>query len=498
MQGIVETSHVFRWKRHQLHIAPEGLMLTRSQPLSGALTVCDRATIPEIKEVNVLPHGKRATLEVRLADGKDPWRLSPVPTAEAEWAAELIRGHVAGLVRAELPSFSQAKPLPELQTTIAELLANGDRQIVDLLDFLLLQGIFHRATDVHFEAFKESLAVRYRIDGNLREIAKLEPALARRLMTRLKVAARLAVYRRDVPQEGRILARARDRTVDLRVATLPTLYGEKAVVRIFDPSEGLLPLDRLGMSPATLDAFRQCLAAPQGTILLTGPSNSGKTTTLYAALDDLRRGERAVSSIATIEDPIEYDLEGVNQTQVNLAVGLTFATGLRTLLRQDPEVIMLGEIRDPETADIVIRAGLTGHLILTTLHAGSAGAVFVRLLDMGVEPYLLASSVTAVMSQLLVPLLCPSCRRKRTDEVPGHHAPGCAECEGTGLHGRTGVFELIPVDDALRQLVMQRAPAGEFEKHAAQVRVASLEEEQRRKVEEGLIPPESAQAGKLR
>jgi type II secretory ATPase GspE/PulE/Tfp pilus assembly ATPase PilB-like protein len=306
-------------------------------------------------------------------------------------------------------------------------------------------------------------------------------------MMRLKVVSKLTVFRHDVPQEGRIVAKAHGRSVDLRVSILPTIHGEKVTVRLFDPDRGLFDLQEIGFQPEMQEQFQSLLNASQGTLLLTGPSNSGKTTTLYAALRSLHDTHHSLSSIATVEDPVEYDLQVINQTQTNPAVGLTFAAGLRTVLRQDPEVIMIGEIRDQETAEIAIRAGLTGHLILSTVHARSAPGVFVRLLDIGVEPFLVASSVTGVLSQRLVRTICPDCAQP-DDPSPELRAKfsldgtsanfrrgaGCAHCHGTGFAGRTGIFELLVVTDALREKVLQKATVGELERQAREAGAATL------------------------
>jgi type II secretory ATPase GspE/PulE/Tfp pilus assembly ATPase PilB-like protein len=370
-----------------------------------------------------------------------------------------------------------------------EIAASGDGGIPAVVDFLLIQGVLHRASDVHFEPYHRVLKVRYRIDGLLEEVAELEAGLIEPALARLKLMADLAMFRRDVPQEGRVVVDTQGRAVDLRVSVLPTLHGEKAVVRIFDSANALRPLSALGMTSEVREHFISLLSRPQGTILLTGPANSGKTTTLYAAVRHLHEERRGLSSMVTVEDPVEYDLGMVSQTQVNPVAGLTFAAGLRTVLRQDPEVIMLGEIRDVETAEIAIGAGLTGHLVLSTAHARSAAGVFARLLDMGLEPFLVTSSMSAVIAQRLVRTLCPDCAiaavpsaallaRVGMSAVPQgarfRGPKGCAFCRGTGYQGRTGIFHLLPMDDRLRDLVMARLPAQELEQKAAGVAPGSL------------------------
>ncbi|MCS6863037.1 MAG: GspE/PulE family protein, partial [Abditibacteriales bacterium] len=324
-----------------------------------------------------------------------------------------------------------------------------------------------------------------------------------RLLTRLKVVAKLTVYRQDAPQEGRLVAQMDDRSVDLRVTLLPTLHGERVTIRLFDPAHGPRALNELGMLPDMQQQFERLLARPQGTILFTGPANSGKTTTMYAALKHLHHTQQGLLSIATVEDPIEYDLQVINQTQINPASGLTFAAGLRTVLRQDPEVIMIGEIRDAETAEIAVRAGLTGHLILSTVHARSAPAVFVRLIEMGIEPFLVASSVTAVVAQRLVRVICPECRTSDQPDPDVLHrlnAPreavsfqrgaGCEHCNGTGYRGRTGIFQILMVDDALRELMLRKASVPAFEQTVADRRAPTLLDDGWAKVKAGITTVE--------
>ncbi|HIE53484.1 MAG TPA: type II/IV secretion system protein, partial [Armatimonadetes bacterium] len=377
MQGLIESTQVFRWQKLRLHIAPEGLLLETRSPLSESGEVEGFAAYENIAAALVEKRGRRATLVIDFHDATEPpWLLPNLPPAEAEWAADLIQRHIQAAERISDPMFTEPLPLAEVGTQALTLLGNQQEQLVDLVDFLLLQAIFHGASDVHLEPFREEVRVRYRINGMLHEVVQLPKHLHGPLLTRLKVVSKLSVFRHDLPQEGRMIARTGGRSVDLRVSSLPTIHGEKVVIRIFDPDRGLFNLDELGFSPQMQAEFERLLAMPQGVILLTGPSNSGKTTTLYAALRHLHATNKSLSSIVTVEDPVEYDLQVINQTQVNLAAGLTFARGLRTVLRQDPEVIMIGEIRDGETAEIAVRAGLTGHLILSTVHARSAPGVF--------------------------------------------------------------------------------------------------------------------------
>jgi len=425
----------------------------------------------------------KADLEIAIEGAMPGWVIPNLPATEAEWAADLIRAHLARLKRLQQPAFQTTVTFAEIKQTVDSILATGERQVVDIVDVILLQGIFHRASDIHFEPFKEAVRVRFRIDGVLLDVLELPISLHSRLVNRLKVVSKLTVFRRDLPQEGRIVAETDGRSVDLRVAAIPTIHGEKISVRIFDPTTGVLKIHELGMPDDLREKFIRAISQPQGTILVTGPSNSGKTTTLYASLLYLHETRRNLNNIITVEDPVEYDLKVVHQTQTNPAIGLTFARCLRTILRQDPEVIMIGEIRDPETAEIAIRAGLTGHLVLSTVHARSAAGVFARLMEMGVEPYLVASSVTGVLAERLVRKLCPRCRS----------TAGCAECRFTGYNGRTGVFQWLPVNDLLRELILKRAPTNEIEAAAEQCGLGTMLNDGLRKVNQGITTREELQ-----
>jgi type II secretory ATPase GspE/PulE/Tfp pilus assembly ATPase PilB-like protein len=362
----------------------------------------------------------------------------------------------------------------------------NSHSVVDLCDFLLVQGVLHEVSDVHFDPYGAAVVVRFRLDGVLRDIVRLDSRIKARLTARLKVVSRLATFKKAVAQEGRAALKIGERTVDFRFSSLPTIHGEKVAVRVFDPAKSIFQIGDLGMSPQMLADFEGLLMRPQGTVLLTGPAGSGKTTTMYAALNFLRENRKNLSSIATVEDPVEYDLQVVNQTQVNSASGLTFANALRTVLRQDPEVIMIGEVRDRETADIAVQAGLTGHMILSTVHARSAAGVPLRLVDLGVEPYLLTSSLTAVVSQRLVRKVCKACVGEHvatSEEVEKlaitiddkfYAGKGCDKCAGTGYSGRVGIFQLVPVSQAMQELIMRRCSVTEIEAQIERDGVTSL------------------------
>ena len=373
-------------------------------------------------------------------------------------------------------------------------LAN-DAPVVRLVNLLLLEALNARASDVHIEGYARSLRVRYRVDGVLREAPSPPPHLMPAVISRLKIMADLDIAERRVPQDGRIRLRLQDRQVDARVSTLPTLHGESVVLRLLDGESGRASLDQLGMADDTLATLERVIARPHGIVLATGPTGSGKTTTLYAAVDRIRTGRE---KILTVEDPVEYQLEGVPQVPVNPAVGVTFATALRALLRQDPDVLLVGEIRDPETAEIATQAALTGHLVLSTLHTNDAPSALTRLTDLGVAPYLVASTVEAVLAQRLVRTVCAGCKREvpvaPAAALPEGAAPprtewrgaGCDACLGTGYRGRTGIYELLLLDDALRAEVMRQRGSGELRRLAAAGGMRTLLEDGLRQVRAGV------------
>ena len=347
-----------------------------------------------------------------------------------------------------------------------DLLDSGTQApVIRMINALLLQALRERASDLHFEPYETRSVVRFRVDGVLADVIEPPRALHAAIVSRLKIMASLDIAEKRMPQDGRIALKLGDKQVDVRVSTLPTGAGERVVLRLLDKDSAQLDLAALGMSDATLARIDRLIREPHGIVLVTGPTGSGKTTTLYAALSRLPRG---TTNMMTVEDPIEYALDGVAQTQVNPRIDLDFARALRAILRQDPDVIMIGEIRDLETAQIAVQASLTGHVVLATLHTNDASSAVTRLADMGVEPYLLATSLLGVLAQRLVRTLCPVCRAAAAPTAgeakivadlglpsgqPVWTAPGCASCNGTGYRGRTGVYELLVVDDAMRRLI---------------------------------------------
>ena len=367
-----------------------------------------------------------------------------------------------------------------------------DAPIIRLINAILSQAVREQASDIHIETFEDRLSVRYRIDGVLAEVLSPKRMLAPLLVSRLKVMAKLDIAEKRVPQDGRISVRLAGHAVDIRMSTIPSAHGERVVLRLLDTAAGQLQLPQLKMNDQVRDAYRKFLHTPHGIILVTGPTGSGKTTTLYAGLAEINETTR---NILTIEDPVEYMLPGIGQTQVNPKVEMTFARGLRAILRQDPDVVMVGEIRDLETAEIAVQASLTGHLVLSTLHTNTAIGAVTRLQDMGIEPFLLSSSLLAVMSQRLVRLLCRDCREEHVPDsaelallgLPPdsdariYRPRGCERCNYTGYRGRTGIYELIEIDDPLRIMIHEGASEHEMLKLARQ-RYPGIESDGRRRI----------------
>ena len=367
-----------------------------------------------------------------------------------------------------------ANAMPEPQDLLE---SQDDAPIIRLINALLTEAIKQNTSDIHIEPFENRLVVRFRVDGVLREVLQPPRVMAPLLVSRIKVMAKLDIAEKRLPQDGRISLKIAGRAVDVRVSTLPSGHGERVVMRILDKQAGRLDLEHLGMPQELRDHIDQLIHRPHGIILVTGPTGSGKTTTLYAALTRLNSKAR---SILTVEDPIEYYLDGIGQTQVNTKVDMTFARGLRAILRQDPDVVMIGEIRDLETAEIAVQASLTGHLVLSTLHTNTAVGAVTRLRDMGVEPFLLSSSLVGVLAQRLVRLLCPHCKQPHVASAtdcdilgvdpanpPTLYAPvGCGQCSQIGYTGRGGVYELVIIDDAVRSMIHTNAGEQALEAHA--------------------------------
>jgi type IV pilus assembly protein PilB len=348
----------------------------------------------------------------------------------------------------------------------------SDAPVVKLVNHLILEAIRKGASDIHIEMYQRILRVRYRIDGTLVEMTPLPYRLRSSVISRIKIMSDLDISERRLPQDGRLKIRMGYKTVDIRVSTLPTIFGEKVVMRILDSSNLVLDLQKFGIPERGLQNIRETLKAPYGMLLVTGPTGSGKSTTLYSALSALNQPD---VNIMTAEDPVEYNIDGINQVNVNSEIGLTFAAALRSFLRQDPDVIMLGEIRDLETAEIAVKAALTGHLVLSTLHTNDSASTLTRLTDMGVDPYLSASAVRLIVAQRLIRLICQNCKIEidpsKNDLLPYLHltpeerneiklfkGKGCSICNNTGYKGRCGLYEVLPIDQSIQELIISKAP----------------------------------------
>ncbi|MFT5503700.1 MAG: general secretion pathway protein E [Gammaproteobacteria bacterium] len=384
-------------------------------------------------------------------------------------------------------SFSEAQKiggelnLDEVARELSEpedlLESDDDAPIIRLINALITEAIKENASDIHIEPFESRLSIRFRVDGILREVLEPPRQVASLLCSRIKVMAQLDIAEKRLPQDGRIALKIANRPVDIRVSTLPSGHGERVVMRILDKQAGRLDLNHLGMDPSLQNRLTKMVQKPHGIILVTGPTGSGKTTTLYAMLSEINDAKR---NILTVEDPVEYDLDGIGQTPVNARVDMTFAKGLRAILRQDPDVVMVGEIRDSETAQIAVQASLTGHLVMSTLHTNSAVGAITRLQDMGVEPFLLSSTLLGVISQRLVRRICHHCRQPVTlnsteldeyglnpeDEL--YQFNGCDKCLQTGYKGRTGIYEIIEVDEGLSTLIHDAGSQPTLEKYCRQ------------------------------
>ena len=425
--------------------------------------------------LHTLPVDPAAVVELRRFLGQ-PLRLQAVEQEEFDnlLANTYEQGsneamQMMGDLGGDMDLMHVAQQLPEPEDLLE---SEDDAPIIRLINALLTEAVKENASDIHIEPFENRLVVRFRCDGVLREVLEPQRVLAPLLVSRIKVMARLDIAEKRLPQDGRISLRVAGRAVDVRVSTLPSGNGERVVLRLLDKQAGRLDLEHLGMSSRDRDEIDDLINRPHGIILVTGPTGSGKTTTLYAALGRLNNKRR---NIMTVEDPIEYYLDGIGQTQVNTKVDLSFARGLRAILRQDPDVVMVGEIRDLETAEIAVQASLTGHLVFSTLHTNSAVGAVTRLRDMGVEPFLLSSSLLGVLAQRLVRVLCDDCKEAHTagaadcaalgvsaDEPPKlYRARGCAECNQLGYRGRTGIYELVVLSDEMRAKIHDGA--GELE-----------------------------------
>jgi len=453
-------------RAHTVLLDDEGDRLVLWAPETVSLSAL--AEVLRLYDVDALEREPAETLVNRIA----------VAYAGSESSAATVIGEVES--EADLSRMMQELP------AIEDLLeASNDAPIIRMLNALLTQAAKDGASDIHIEPYERSSSVRFRVDGTLREVVQPNKALHAALISRLKIMAELDISEKRLPQDGRISLRIGGRAVDVRVSTLPSSHGERAVLRLLDKGESKFTLEGLGMSGDVLNNFDRLVQQPHGIVLVTGPTGSGKTTTLYASLG---RVDTATTNVLTVEDPVEYELGGIGQTQVNPKIDLTFAKALRAILRQDPDVIMIGEIRDFETAQIAIQASLTGHLVLATLHTNDAPSAVTRLTDMGVEPFLLSSSLLGVLAQRLVRKLCVAC--KKADAQGRYHPVGCVECGQTGYKGRTGVYELMCANDEVRALIHGRAAEPELLEAAEQAGLRSMREDGERLVGEGITSAE--------
>ncbi len=478
----------------------------------GLIEPCDDISVRYLKEYGCLPLGKadgefyvamvdpgnedaRAALEAALGQP-----ITPVPLPEAEIMRAIdevyLKGsHLSRLVGDLDPEEVEAISSEETSEIGHLRVMAQEAPIIQLVNLIIRHAIEMRASDIHLEPFENDFRVRYRKDGLLLEVESPSKKTQAAVISRLKIMAKMDIAERRLPQDGRFRANFHGRDIDFRVSTLPTLLGESMVIRILDQEHVILDLQRLGFPDHLLDKFIRLIQKPYGMILVTGPTGSGKTTTLYAALERINTPEK---KIITIEDPVEYRLAGVTQVQVLPKIGLTFANGLRHIVRQDPDVILIGEIRDRETAEIAVHAALTGHLVFSTIHTNDAAGAVTRLLEMGIEDYLLASAAVGFMAQRLVRLICPHCReplaRSAGEVIPEGAAGalagsfigrGCEHCNHTGYQGRCGIYELFLVDEPIRQLILSRADAMTLRQTAQQRGMRTLIEDGWDKVAQG-------------
>jgi general secretion pathway protein E len=446
----------------------------------------------ELAEIQVRADAApESVAEVRRALGV-PLHATVLPTAGFDQALALAYGQADGSAAAMVGDVEQDMDLSQLLHDLPQtedlLDAENDAPVIRMINVLLTQAVRENASDIHIEPFETRSVVRFRVDGTLHDVVEPHRALHAAMVSRIKIMADLDIAEKRLPQDGRITLRLAGRPVDVRVSTLPTGHGERAVLRLLDKDAGRLDLTRLGMGKATLTSIDELVRQPHGIMLVTGPTGSGKTTTLYAALS---RIDATVTNVMTVEDPIEYDLDGIGQTQVNPRIDMSFARALRAILRQDPDVIMIGEIRDLETAQIAVQASLTGHLVLATLHTNDTASSVTRLTDMGVEPFLLSSSLFGVLAQRLVRCLCVECRlayqpdaselamlgvESRRDVIL-YRPVGCAVCSHSGYKRRTGIYELMRVDDGLRRLIHDRAAEQSLREYALQQGMEGLRQD---------------------
>ncbi len=463
-------------------------------------------------ELGVIPiRADGASVTVALPESYDPQVVSDLSfmlgkkiiaeVLTADQFASALRKYY-GVTENEMTAYRQdaipsGSEFVSVRDEEKEIETSSDGSAVSLVNRIITDAIRMGASDIHVEPYERTMRVRFRLDGVLHEVLQPSQGQIKPLISRLKIMADLDIAEKRRPQDGRIRVKQDDRVIDIRVSSLPTDFGEKIVLRILDKSQVQLDLTKLGFEPSDLKLFQRTIRLPYGMVLVTGPTGSGKTTTLYAALNYINRPE---INITTIEDPIEYNLHGINQTHVRSDIGLTFAAALRSILRQDPNVIMVGEIRDSETAEIAIRAALTGHLVFSTLHTNDAPSAVTRLIDMGVEPFLVASSVKMILAQRLLRRLCDKCKVQtkpsqdqidelalttRARSITYYAAKGCPACNNVGYKGRMAVYEVFPIQNGISELIARQITASEIREKARANGLATLREAALRKAERG-------------
>jgi len=464
-----------------------------------------------VQHYKVMPVGwENGTLTMALSDPQHLWSLEdiglhlgcsvePVLASEGEILEAITKYYGVGADTIEKILAQKQDELEEHTIAIEEKAEDIEKRaeeasVIKLVDQILQEAIQQRATDIHIEPDRDELSVRYRVDGILYD-TRVSPDikyLYASIISRIKIMARLDIAERRVPQDGRIKIKVGSRELDLRISVLPSIHGEHVVIRIL-PTEMLFSLEHLGLLPEDIEILQQIIKEPHGIILATGPTGSGKTTTLYASMNQLNSREK---KIITVEDPAEYDLRGITQVQVNPKINVTFANSLRSILRHDPDIIMVGEIRDLETAEIAVQAALTGHLVFSTLHTNDAAGGVTRLMHMGIQPYLIASAARAIIAQRLVRLICSECKEKVSSDAQGllpnydqtfsYRGKGCEACRFTGYNGRTAIYEILLINEAIREMILQRASSNEIKKEAARLGMKTLYQDGLKKVALGL------------
>ena len=515
--GSVDEERLLKFLSQQYHIPPVDLSKFTIDPAVVKLVPAD-----VVQKYQVIPIKRSgAVLSLAMVDPTDIFAIDDIKFMTGYDVEPMVASE--GAVLAALSKYYDSSH--QLQTVLKDMAvqedaltvaeeeeeidvsklkeAVEDAPVVKLANFLLSEAIKKGASDIHIEAYEHKFRVRYRLDGSLYEVMSPPMKLKAALTSRLKIMAELDIAERRLPQDGRIKLRLKDKEVDLRVSSLPCLFGEKIVMRILDKSNLTLDLTKLGFEPNALQDFMKAISSPYGMVLVTGPTGSGKTTSLYSALSYINTDD---VNIMTAEDPVEYNLMGINQVQMKEEIGLNFAACLRSFLRQDPDIIMVGEIRDYETAEIAVKAALTGHLVLSTLHTNDAPSTVNRLLNMGIEPFLVASSVILIMAQRLARRICPKCKEEEkitpealveigyspadAGKIVCYRGKGCDVCSDTGYKGRLALYEVMPIGDQVRELILQGASADEIKKRAVSSGMKTLRMSGLQKIKEGITTVE--------